>query len=98
MIMFDLPYDAKAFLHCAGRTGRLGAQGTVVAMVDSNCPREAKVAETVRKRLAQPETTEAERTARAAARQERRVREKKKNEQPEKNESKEAAVLVADKR
>ncbi len=35
VINLDLPYDAKQYTHRAGRTGRMGSQGTVISIVNN---------------------------------------------------------------
>jgi superfamily II DNA/RNA helicase len=51
VIHYDLPADAKDYVHRSGRTGRAGADGIVVSLVGSD---QAKVARTVQKQLDLP--------------------------------------------
>src|ERR1019366_765271 len=48
VIHFDVPADAKDYLHRSGRTGRVGAEGSVMALVT---PHEQAAAATLRRNL-----------------------------------------------
>jgi superfamily II DNA/RNA helicase len=43
VVHFDLPADAKTYVHRSGRTGRVGASGTVVTLVTPEQSKEAAV-------------------------------------------------------
>lgn len=51
VIHFDLPADAKDYVHRSGRTARAGASGTVVALVT---PDQQRAAEALRRSLTDP--------------------------------------------
>lgn len=51
VVHFDLPQTAKDYLHRSGRTGRAGADGTVVSLVT---PADARAARALQKAIGQP--------------------------------------------
>ena len=54
VVHFDLPDDAKDYVHRSGRTGRAGASGTVVALVSED----RKAARTLQRALGRTESLE----------------------------------------